>query len=381
MDNAARSLLTELPIESLIDAVYDAALDPRHWRNVCELFQAMVAGCYVSISTTDLATNRSVRAYYVGHDDASYQTYKELYDRENPLIGAMRNRPVGVPFRLDQIVSPSVLFQTRFYNEWLKPQNDLTTGGIFSASNQQHRLVLFAALLPSTARAETLTRVMDILQAISPHVSRSLRLNHSASKVTNKASVLETFMEGARAAFLVLDEEGRPLETNRQARRLFDAGVLELDLAGVVVMKDPEGSAYIRNAVLEANQGTNDFGEGMPIAIEGQSSPAFLRAIPLGSQGKEAFHQLLGTRSGAVVIISIASSQPMLDAAQIRYGLSPAEAAVLRGLVDGKDLKELAAERQTSVNTVRNQVSSLLDKTSTSSQRELIGLFAGTRRI
>jgi DNA-binding CsgD family transcriptional regulator len=49
--------------------------------------------------------------------------------------------------------------------------------------------------------------------------------------------------------------------------------------------------------------------------------------------------------------------------------------------VDGKDLKELAAERQTSVNTVRNQVSSLLDKTSTSSQRELIGLFAGTRRI
>jgi DNA-binding NarL/FixJ family response regulator len=71
----------------------------------------------------------------------------------------------------------------------------------------------------------------------------------------------------------------------------------------------------------------------------------------------------------------------MLDAAQIRYSLSPAEAAVLRGLVDGKDLKELAAERQTSVNTVRNQVSSLLDKTSTSSQRELIGLFAGTRRI
>lgn len=364
-----------------MDAVYDAAFEPGEWQRVCDLFDVALGGVYVSIATHDLSTNRSVGAYYARHQDEFYQSYKAYYDQRNLFVDAMRSRSIEAPLKVDDIVPPDVLKSSEFYRDWLKPQEDLRAGGVFVVSNQRHRMTLFSAMLPHRIADAKLAEVMATLDLLGPHMRRSLRLNQNAHKVANKASILETFMEEARAAFLVLDQDGRPLEANRQARAMFDGGVLALDLAGTVVMNSASGTDYIANAVQEARAGTNNFGDGVPVAIEDGTPTAFLRAIPLGMQGKRAAHQLLGMRSTAAVIISIASSQPMLKAAQIRYGLSPAETAVLRGLVDGKSLKDLAAERKTSVNTVRNQVASLLEKTKTSSQKELIGIFATAKRL
>lgn len=373
--------LTEAPIESLIDAVYDAAFAPDEWQRVCDLFDAALGGAYVSIATHDLVTNRNVGAYYARHQDSACRQYKEYYDQKNLFIDAVRNRPVDTPMRIDEIVPQALLERSEFYTDWLKPQDDLSSGGLFVVSNAEHRLVLFSALLPRRDAESKLPALMAMLDRLAPHMRRSLRINQNAHRVSGKASILETFMEEARAAFLVLDEEGRPLEVNRQARTLFEAGILTQDLRGAVKMNIVEGTAYIENAVNEAVAGTNAFGDGIAVVMEDGTPSAFLRAIPLGTQGKSVVHHLLGARSAPAVIISIASPQPMLKAAQARYALSPAELAVLRGLIEGKGLKDLAAERKTSVNTVRNQVASLLEKTGTSSQKELIGLFAATKRL
>lgn len=59
------------------------------------------------------------------------------------------------------------------------------------------------------------------------------------------------------------------------------------------------------------------------------------------------------------------------------FDLSSAEVEVLRTLVSGHTLSELAAEKARSIETIRTQLKSLLRKTKLSSQIELIRLFSG----
>src|SRR5690606_19035684 len=154
----------------------------------------------------------------------------------------------------------------------------------------------------------------------------------------------------ARAALILLDEEGRPLESNHQARLLFDKGVLGLDLRGALVIHDPAGAAYVENAVRAAVAGSDDFGDDVYLTLEKHMPASLLRASATGPALKRMPRHLLGARSTVSIIIIIASQQPGLKAAQARFGLSPVETSILSGLVEGKAIKELATERSTSVN-------------------------------
>ncbi len=57
------------------------------------------------------------------------------------------------------------------------------------------------------------------------------------------------------------------------------------------------------------------------------------------------------------------------------YDLSPAEIAVLAGLLNSETLAEIAIRRETTKNTVRSQLRSIFRKTRTHRQVELISLF------
>jgi DNA-binding CsgD family transcriptional regulator len=56
------------------------------------------------------------------------------------------------------------------------------------------------------------------------------------------------------------------------------------------------------------------------------------------------------------------------------YGLTAAEAAVVRGLVEGRSLEEIAAERRVKPDTARTQLKQVFAKTRTRRQAELVRL-------
>ncbi|WP_417678923.1 alpha/beta fold hydrolase [Roseibium sp.] len=69
-------------------------------------------------------------------------------------------------------------------------------------------------------------------------------------------------------------------------------------------------------------------------------------------------------------------SQAAGEAITEAFGLSKSEQEILKTLVSGQSLTELATKRQRSVETVRTQAKSLLTKTGVSSQLDLVRLFA-----
>lgn len=105
---------------------------------------------------------------------------------------------------------------------------------------------------------------------------------------------------------------------------------------------------------------------------EAPSSPALLHAHWLNLESDKAID--VAGRRGFVLLVSTDVSWPLaLDQTlQEVFGLTSAERDIVRGLVEGSALKTIANERHRSLGTVRSQVKSVLAKTRTHSQSELI---------
>ena len=87
-----------------------------------------------------------------------------------------------------------------------------------------------------------------------------------------------------------------------------------------------------------------------------------------------AAHDLFA-RTGAIVVItrsSGASGGPALM--QSLFDLTPTEAAIARRLSQGETAEQIAQATQKSVLTIRTQLKSVLAKTGTRRQSELVGL-------
>ena len=73
---------------------------------------------------------------------------------------------------------------------------------------------------------------------------------------------------------------------------------------------------------------------------------------------------------------SSSSSVALVNALRQLFRLSPAEAAIAIALATGADLQEIAEERSVKLNTLRSQIASIMAKTNTRRQAELVALVA-----
>lgn len=105
---------------------------------------------------------------------------------------------------------------------------------------------------------------------------------------------------------------------------------------------------------------------------EVQQTPTLLHAHWLDIKSDKAV-EVAGRRGFALVVSTDVSWPLALDQTlQEVFGLTTAERDIVRGLVEGGSLKSIADDRCRSLGTVRSQVKSLLSKTQTHSQSELI---------
>ncbi|RZI95373.1 MAG: helix-turn-helix transcriptional regulator [Rubrivivax sp.] len=98
--------------------------------------------------------------------------------------------------------------------------------------------------------------------------------------------------------------------------------------------------------------------------------PLVLMLAPLRLRNAARLH------GAALLFVFDPEATPSITADTVRqlFGLSKREAEVAAALCSGRTLDELAAERGTSINTVRTQLKSVFNKTGTSRQADLVSL-------
>jgi DNA-binding CsgD family transcriptional regulator len=207
------------------------------------------------------------------------------------------------------------------------------------------------------------------------HASRTLAFAKQVRDI--RAQSISDFGTQLGIPLIMLDGEGRAVAISPQAERLFDRefGIRNRRLWAA----DSESSNKLETLVRMARASIiPDLSDEAVVVRRKERGSLLLRPIAIRGLGLD---MLPGAR--LFVTVTDLSQAPSAAEHELRliFALSQAEANVASLLARGLDADEIAAERQTSVATVRTQIRQVFQKTEVSRIGELVSLVANIMRL
>ena len=351
---------------ALIDDIYEAGADPSRWLQTMERladatggFDAVVGGMGGARAPVFMAprTDPAMVAIYAAH-----------YHDSNPMQLGARRLAAGRAARDFELVDSESFRRTAFYNEWCIPQDlrhgialTIATSGGWSAN------LMISSGKPFEQEA------VDLLQALSPHLTRAFRINEILRESrSERLGAFSALALADRGVFLIA-ENGQCTPANHAA----DALLAQADgvrlVQGVLQCRQPIDTRLLQRAIHQAASGKL-VGASPLISVERGPSrlPLQLVVIPMADDG--------WSRSGLPPRVMVVATNPETRLQQrtqelrLRYGLTPAETAVLLELARGGDRAVIADRLGVSLATVRTQLTSIFDKTGVRRQADVIRL-------
>jgi DNA-binding CsgD family transcriptional regulator/PAS domain-containing protein len=357
----------------LVQLIYQAAADPRHWPVFLERYQTILAARNLALGYSVLDQRPSL-IVATGADQADIRKYHQY---TCPWLDRLirTNWRAGGADASHHLITDPELERTACFSEFLGPRK--FHYGMGAAILAVGDVPAWLVILREKARGPYSDEDLGLLRALLPHMSQALKLHGRISALEAERRGLADSLDRLPTGVLVLDAGGRVLFANRMARRI--AG--END--GLRIGRDglsaalPRETAAVRRLVADAARTTNGDGAhaGGELFLSRPSlrRPLVLAVHPLPRD--ELFPGLPGT-SAVAVFVSDPDANGESDGAVLArlYGLTPAERRLTSALLTGDDLREISDTLGISYHTARSQMKSVFGKTGTRRQAELMRL-------
>ncbi len=134
---------------------------------------------------------------------------------------------------------------------------------------------------------------------------------------------------------------------------------------------DRQAEKLLRQAFAALERGTPTSTQSIPISPIDERPPLILHLVPIRRRARDIF---VSAEAVLMLMPIVTDSEPDATVIQGLFDLTPAEVHVARGIASGKTLLEIAEERNLTRNTVRNQLSSVFQKTGCARQVDLARL-------
>ncbi|MEM7377181.1 MAG: helix-turn-helix transcriptional regulator [Pseudomonadota bacterium] len=220
-----------------------------------------------------------------------------------------------------------------------------------------------------TFEADTLAA----LNGIYPQLSQALSLFRRMRGITLQRQFYETTSCSKQQAHVLLDNFGRIVECTDNALDILREGDGIHTEEGYLRLHDSALDQRYKSSFKQTLEALNGRAMPTPIAVERPSGdmPYVVDFCPW------VLHESSAADKQVHVLITLFTPDKKPDLrdelVQAAYGLSCAETRVVRALVNGMDLKEIAEANHITVYTVRNHLKSVFAKTGFKRQGELIG--------
>jgi DNA-binding CsgD family transcriptional regulator/PAS domain-containing protein len=359
---------------SLIEALYDAALDPTHWPRLAPMFARAFDTESCAIFQLNLAQGSAGILGITGNFDAkSISDYETYYHQKDLVAIRMAQSGAGQAMLSTEVVGVSEFLDSEIFVDFAKPRRlgfFWAVGGTIEV--EQH--VTGAVGIHRTRDA----RAFDAddkrhLDMVLPHLSRAMLLQRRLQGLTQDHRLVLDALEKLSVGMIVVDARATVLFANQTAERLLRAGLgltcREGYLGATDSTKEDELRRLIRQAGL-ASLGRSSEAGGVLALPRPEGRPLCLQVCPLRPQALT-----LGPSVPAALLIfgdPNASASTSTQALIELYGLTPAEARLMAALVDGERLEDYADRQQISINTARTQSKQIFAKTGHGRQADLI---------
>ena len=214
------SIMGDDHYDKLVEAIYDAALNPERWGEVVaglkDEFDSIAAGFFVQTA------NQQLEGYFFqGIDNDEIERYGERFASHNPWLtvpGLMRPGRVLTDLSLEKIHGDRRAFlSTDMYQEWCKKQDFRhAMGG--SLVDQNGNLLNFTFFRPAQAGYYTDAEIHRY-RALCRHLTKAVEIN---AKIAALTSSQKEALDCLRLGVVTLDGAGRIAFANRYATALLD---------------------------------------------------------------------------------------------------------------------------------------------------------------
>ncbi len=360
--------LNEDSLGRVLDAIYDAAVDPDGWppalNCLAELFHSHFADIFAR--RWDWSEFHGIA---IGLDRADYEdqflgqwTNRNVWTQASPAQDAGEVKPTW------QMVSKQDVLRSAIYNEYLR-ERDL---------NEGMRLVLWSgdgwlqdiSLLRPWRAGPFDGFELDLARRLLPHLQRA----SATSRGLRGLDAMAAFDTLERPAFL-LDARGKVLRHNASCESLLaEAGGLAIR-DKVLEAANVEDNGQLAAAIARAGCIGRTLPQATMLSVGGQDAAAKL-ALTVVPVRDRADRTIPAPRS-VLVLASPPARRPVSTQDLIAgFGLTQAEAALATGLLSGHALSDVAAAKGRSINTLRAQLARIMVKTNTRRQSELVLLLS-----
>lgn len=368
--------------DKLVGLIYEGPLEPRPWQSALPFLRELLDAQVASLVLRPPAENdrgvilNSVRdgadgeAALADSNDWEVTAYREQFFALDPFI----NLPLDKVVALQDILDDAELEASDYYRHYLQPVDLFHILGVDTAEPEG----MVARLRLSRRRQDPAFQRADrrLLERLTPHLRRAIQIYARLSRTTSERNLYAGAVDQLAVATIILDEQGRLLNTNALAKSLLEerSGIglkdqhlqisgrdhnrrLQAALAEVLQAQQRGEASVVRALRVPREDGRASLGLVMrPIPSsewgEGQGSPCAAVFISDPELRESASQQTLGEL----------------------FGLTPAESNLAILLSRGLSLAEVSEAQNISQHTARAQLKSIFAKTGASRQAELVRL-------
>lgn len=365
----------------LLSAIYDLVLTPGDWPIVLRLLAEALNSPHASsvITTPERDAPHSLGVVGMTADD--HRAFLRAWHKRN-VFGA--RRPVseaGAVVLGRTILAKSALRRTAMYQEYLAPRGieEVMRLDIFCDARRSQSISLARPWSSGPFTADELA----FTRALMPHLQRVATLHTHVEGITSIARTAIDALDGAQGPLLLLDGSGRVVHVSAEADRLLhEADGLSAGRDGLRAAT-PALSMRLRAVLARAAGSSRVPGVSGALHLRRPSGKPDLVLVAIPARSRS-----VGPDIGrACVILQItdplARARPDPAILAGAFDLTLSEAVLAADLMGGLSVVEAAAKRGRSVATVRTHLASVLAKTGTARQSDLVRLLShlprGTR--
>lgn len=377
--------LSEQSFHRLLECIYEAAERPDHWRTLYAQLGEALGSKSVHVFAID--HRHGTLSYSDGANlpvegELAYMQHYRLID---PRLALVMGKPVGAWTHCHQELPDEVVATHPVYQEFLLPYDRRYASGCKLVDTAEATVVF--SILRGSAEGPLPAEAVAFLDRLLPHLRRACRMALQNFVYSTQALVGHLLVSKLRQPVILASPDGDVIHANEAAQELLRSTRLVQVEGGRLQLPQPHHRELLRRcAELEqalrasaarpqAEAGAGAAGEFRSLHIVAPGGPESLYAFftllsPHGAMGT------FGLRPVVMLLFYHPPSAPAIDASLLYavFGLTPAEARIASLLAEGMSLKQIADVQGTQHDTVRKQLRSIYEKTSTNRQPELIRL-------
>jgi DNA-binding CsgD family transcriptional regulator len=369
--------------DSLVHRIYDTVMDSQAWQTLYAELAALVDAKTVHVVGFDKQHNALSFSDGFNLPAVSELGYIRRYHRIDPRLALWRSQPVLKWLHCHEHFDDEFVRDDRFFQEFLLPTERRYASCCKLVDDEN--VTVFFACLRSAEQGPLEKGAIAILERLTPHLARAVKLQVQRFLFSTDALVGHAFVNRWLQPVILTTTDGELLRLNDAAQRLLQSTSMVRTSGSKVILPAPfqqrflDDCAQTEARVRVADQKAHaDAARYRVMRIDDDGSPvpqptlyAFYNLIMPGEVSA-----MFGLRAIVMLIFYHPSSSPPVDEDLLAaaFDLTPAECRVAHFLAEGMSPKEIAVRVGVQHDTVRKQLQSIYQKTSTNRQPDLIRL-------